>query len=293
MRHWRYAWRWATGPNAGLGIRERVNLKLASFIVPLLGLVASSVATAQIFSGTKPTPPPQRPIPVLAAPEPSFVYPPHETLTFTVDWRVFTAGTAVFHLDKNGTVERVTATADSTGAVNMLFPVVDRFQAGFDVQTGCSTGFNKQIQEGRRKIASDLTFDYAHGHQTQNERNLVKGTATRKDANIPACVSDSLSSIFYEQSQPITPGQTTYFPLADSMRTITVGMKAETREEIKTPAGTFQTIKVEATADEGVVKNRGHIWIWYTDDTRHLPVQMQARLFWGTITFHLQSIEMQ
>ena len=173
----------------------------------------------------------------------------------------------------------------------MVFPVVDRFQSGFDVQTGCSTGFNKQIQEGRRKIASDLAFDYQHGKQTQNERNLVKGTATHKDANVPACVTDSLSAIFYEQSQPITPGQTTYFPLADSMRTVTVGMKAEIREQVKTPAGTFQTIKVEATADEGVVKNRGHIWIWYTDDARHLPVQIQARLLWGTITFHLQSIE--
>jgi hypothetical protein len=75
------------------------------------------------------------------------------------------------------------------------------------------------------------------------------------------------------------------------MRTVTVGMKAETREEIKTPAGTFQTIKVEATADEGIVKNRGHIWICYTEDARHLPVQIQAKLFWGTITFHLQSIE--
>ncbi len=266
-------------------------MKLASFIVPLLGLVFSSgAATAQIFSAPKP-PAAQRPIPALIAPSAGFTYPQHQTLTFTVDWRVFTAGTAVFTLDQSGTVERVSATADSIGAVNMLFPVVDRFQSGFDIRTGCSTGFNKQIQEGRRKIASDLTFDYQHGKQTQNERNLVKGTATRKDANIPACVTDSLSAIFYEQSQPITPGQTTYFPLADSMRTVTVGMKAEIREEIKTPAGTFQTVKVEATADEGVVKNRGHIWIWYTDDARHLPVQIQARLFWGTITFHLQSIE--
>jgi hypothetical protein len=48
---------------------------------------------------------------------------------------------------------------------------------------------------------------------------------------------------------------------------------------------------VQATADEGVVKNRGSIWVWYTDDPRHLPVQMQARLFWGTITFHLQSVD--
>jgi len=233
----------------------------------------------------------QRPIPPLQAPISGFEYPQHQTLTFTVDWRVFTAGIAVFHLDQAGDVLRISASADTIGAINMLFPVVDRFQSGFNLQTGCSIGFNKQIQEGRRKIASELAFDYEFGKQTQNERNLVKGTATHKVANIPACVTDSLSAIFYTQSQPLNVGQTTYFPLADSMRTVTVGMKVESKEEIKTPAGTFQTVKVQATADEGVVKNRGQIWIWYTDDTRHLPVQMQARLFWGTITFHLQSIE--
>ena len=246
---------------------------------------------AQIFTPKTQAAP--RPIPVLAPPPGNFLYPQHETLTFTVDWRVFTAGTAVFHVDTAGDDVKVSATADSVGAVNMLFPVVDRFQSGFSVKTGCSTGFNKQIQEGRRKIASELAFDYTRGKQNEYARNLVKGTATRKEANIPACVTDSLSAIFYTQSQSMTPGQTVSFPLADSMRTVTVGMKVEDREEIKTPAGTFQTVKVQATADEGVVKNRGSIWIWYTDDARHLPVQMQARLFWGTITFHLQSVDLK
>ena len=248
-------------------------------------------ARAQIFSSSKPAV--QKPIPVLQAPPGSFLYPQHETLTFSVDWRVFTAGTATFHLDRSGDVEKISATADSVGAVNMLFPVVDRFQSGFSAKTGCSTGFNKQIQEGRRKIASELSFDYEHGKQDQNERNLVKGTATHKEASIPACVTDSLSAIFYTQSQPLVVGQMVEFPLADSMRTVTVGMKVERTEEIKTPAGTFQTVKVQATADEGIVKNRGHIWVWYTDDPRHIPVQIQARLFWGTITFHLQSIDLK
>jgi hypothetical protein len=259
-------------------------------LAAVAGVAYPSKAAAQLFS--KPAPPViQKPIPALPAPLPGFDYPQHETLTFTVDWRVFTAGTAVFHLDRVGNGLKISSTADSVGAVNLLFPVVDRFQSGFDLKTGCSTGFNKQIQEGRRKIASELTFDYEHGKQAQNERNLVKGTATHKEANIPACVMDSLGSVFYVQSQTLAVGETVYFPLADSMRTVTVGMKAEAKEEIKTPAGTFQTIKVQATADEGVVKNRGSIWIWYTDDPRHLPVQIQARLFWGTITFHLQSIE--
>jgi hypothetical protein len=48
---------------------------------------------------------------------------------------------------------------------------------------------------------------------------------------------------------------------------------------------------VEPTADEGIVKNRGNIWVWYTDDARHMPVQIRAHLFWGTITARLQSYE--
>jgi hypothetical protein len=177
------------------------------------------------------------------------------------------------------------------GAVNLLFPVVDRFQSAMNMKTGCSDGFSKQLQEGLRKVSSDLTFDYQAGKQTQVEKNLTKGTQKTQTASIPACVTDSLSGIFYAASQRLNIGQDVGFPLADAMRTVTVTMKVEAREEIKTPAGTFQTIRVQPTAEEGVVKNRGNIWIWYTDDARHMPVQIRARLFWGTITFHLQSVE--
>jgi len=232
-----------------------------------------------------------QPIPQLQPPLAGYAFPAHQTLTFTVDWRVFTAGTAVFHIDQQGTQEKITATADSVGAVNMLFPVVDRFQSGFDTTTGCSSGFNKQLQEGPRKVTGDLSFNYSAGKQTQVEKNLVKGTSKTLTASIPACVTDSLSAIFYAASQRMTVGQNFGFPLADAMRTVTVTMKVEGKEEIKTPAGTFETIRVQPTAAEGIVKNRGNIWIWYTDDARHIPVQIRARLFWGTITFHLQSME--
>ncbi len=231
------------------------------------------------------------PIPTLQPPMAGFTFPVKQTLSFDVDWRVFTAGTAVFHLEQQGETLKIAATADTVGAVNMLFPVVDKFQAGLDTKTGCSTGFSKQLQEGLRKVNSDLSFDYNAGKQTQFEKNMVKGTSKTLTAAIPACVTDSLSAIFYAASQPLVVGQSVRYPLADSMRTVTVVMKVEGKEEIKTPAGTFQTIRVQPTAEEGIVKNRGNIWIWYTDDARHIPVQMRARLFFGTITFHLKSIE--
>ena len=230
-------------------------------------------------------------IPVLQAPDPSYTFPTRQTLTFSVDWRVYTAGTAVFHLEQNGTTEKVSATADTVGNLNMIFPVLDKFESGLDTKTGCSAGFSKQLSEGRRKVSSDLTFNYAAGKQNEISKNLVKGTTVNHQANIPACVQDSLSAIFYVASRPLIVGQMVRFPLADSMRTVTVAMKVEGKEEIKTPAGTFQTVRVQPTAEEGIVKNRGTIHIWYTDDARHMPVQIRARLFWGTITFHLQSVE--
>jgi hypothetical protein len=230
-------------------------------------------------------------IPALTPPPDGYVAPAHQTLTYTVDWRVFTAGLATFQLDQQGTMQKVSATGDSVGAVTLLFPVVDRFQSAWDTKMGCSTGFSKQTQEGRRKISSDLTFDAAQGKQRLVEHNLVKGTTKELSTSIPACVTDSLSAIFYAATQPLVVGQSFKLPLADSMRTVTVTMKVEAKEEVKTPAGTFQAIRVQPTADEGVVKNRGKIWIWYSDDARHIPVQMRASLFWGTITAHLQSVE--
>jgi len=236
-------------------------------------------------------PPPPVTIPTLEPPPAGYVFPQKQTLTFLVDWRVFQAARAVFEIEQQGTTQKITASADTVGAVTMLFPVRDRFQAGFDAKTGCSTGFAKQTEEGRRKISSELGFDYHEGKQTLVERNLVKGTSKQLTASIPACVTDSLSAIFYVGSHPLVVGQDVRFPLADSMRTVTVTMKVEAKEEIKTPAGTFQTVRVQPTADEGVVKNRGKIWIWYTDDARHMPVQVKASLFWGTITARLESYE--
>jgi hypothetical protein len=108
---------------------------------------------------------------------------------------------------------------------------------------------------------------------------------------LPACATDVLSSVFYIATQPLVPGQSFTFPLADSLRTIGVTLKAEARETIKVAGTTYNTIRVQPTADAAVVRNRGQIWVWYSDDSRHMPVQIKAKLFWGTLTFRLTSID--
>jgi len=120
---------------------------------------------------------------------------------------------------------------------------------------------------------------------------MVSGQAKHAEYPVRGCLTDLLTGVFYPGSQQLVVGNSFVIPVADAQRTVLVTMKVEGREEIKTTLGTFKTIRVQPTADAGVVKNRGNIWIWYTDDDRHLPVQMRARLFWGTITFRLTGNE--
>ena len=230
-------------------------------------------------------------IPPLTPPRPGYTFPQKQTLTYSVDWRVFSAGTAVMHFEAVGDRERVTATADTSGAINLLFHVSDRFQSSFDRTKGCTYEFDKQTVEGRRQINSTLRIDYGQNKSILDEKNQVSGISKHVESAIPGCMTDLLTGIYYAASQPLVVGQSFVIPLVDAMHNVPVTMKVEAREEVKTPLGTFHTVRVQPTAAAGVVKNRGNIWVWYTDDDRHIPVQMRARLFWGTITFHLTGNE--
>ncbi len=251
----------------------------------LLGFLAATLAGEQTAT----------PLPPLPPPNPAFPLPSSQTLTYQVDWRLFPAGTVTIRIDSSGPpdhpLEHISATAATLGSVSLLYRVNDRFESAFDRTTGCSAYLTKTAEEGRRRVNTDVRFDYSKSRQFLTEKNLVKATSKQQDGPIPACVSDVLSAIFYIGSQPLVPGQPFRFPIADSLRTVSVSLNPEAREDIKVPAGNFHTIRTQPTADAGIVRNRGQLWLWYSDDPRHIPVQIKARLFWGTLTFRLTAVD--
>ena len=251
---------------------------------PAVAILISCVAAISVFAqGMR--------LDQIPPPRQGYTFPEKQTLTYSVDWRVFPAGTAVIRFSSEGDTEHITATADTIGAINLLFHVSDRFQSAFDRQKGCSYEFDKQTTEGRRQVNATLHLDYNQSKAVFDQKNMVNGQTKHLESPIHGCVTDLLSGIFYTSSLPLEIGHNFVLPVFDAQHIVQVTMKVEDREEVRTPLGTYNTIRVQPTADAGVVKNRGDIWIWYTDDDRHLPVQMRARLFWGTITFRLIGLE--
>jgi len=226
----------------------------------------------------------------IVRPPAAYRFPDGQSYVFSVEWHLFTAGMAVVRMDQSGTEQRVTLAADSTGFVNTLYKVHDRFEAFFDPRTFCSLRISKHSEEGSRKRDTQIRLDYAQRKSVLDEKNLKTGAVKHELNDIPGCVTDVLSGFFYVASLPLDPGNVHSFPINDG-KTTQVTARVEAREQVKVPVGTFQTVRVRAEAYSGPLKGKGAVWVWYTDDANHTPVQMRSKLGWGSLLFRLQRIE--
>ena len=224
---------------------------------------------------------------------PSFHLPVGETFQYDADWRLWNAGKATIKLENTGTEYHVSASADSIGVVAMLYRVADRFDSYFDNRTLCSSHITKHTEEGTHKRDTNIRFDYQRHKAVLDERNLRDNQMKHQEEDIPSCVTDVLSGILYGSTLPLAKDATYRFPLNDGGKTVNVEAHVEGQEEVKTLAGTFQTVRVQPEADSGILKKRGKIWVWYTNDGQHIPVLMRARMFWGTLTIRLTRIDKQ
>ena len=226
-------------------------------------------------------------------PPPNYIFPNGQTYVYSVEWHLFNAGTARVTLGLDGGQEHVTALANSAGVVNTLYKVDDRFEAFFDSRTFCSLRVSRNTAEGSRSRQTELGFDYARHKSVLDEKNLKTGEQKHVENDLPACVTDVVSGFYYLASLPLQSGNSYTFPINDGNKTTEVTARVEAREQVKLPAGTFQTVRVKAEAISGALRGKGTVWAWFTDDPNHTPVQMRSKLGWGTLLFRLQRIEKQ
>jgi len=231
------------------------------------------------------------PAPVqIAPPRPNYPFPDGRSLVYSVEWHLIPAGTGIVRMDVAGNERKVTASAESSGAVNVMFPVHDRFESRFDPRTFCSLSIFKHSEEGSHKRETAIRFDYAHKKSTLDEKNLKTGETKHVENDLAACATDVITGFYYLQSLPLQLGERYEFPISDGKTTI-VRASVDKREEIKVPAGTFSTVQVTAEAISGPLQSKGKVWVWYSEDSGHTPVQMRVKLGWGTLLFRLQRIE--
>jgi hypothetical protein len=226
-------------------------------------------------------------------PPPSYHFPDGERFVYSVEWHMFNAGTATILLQRSASGEHLISTADSAGMVNKMFPVHDVFQAEIDPRTFCTSDISKHAEEGSRRLDRRVRFDYSQSKSQVDEHDLKTGDLKHAEYDIPPCVTDVVSGFFYASSLRLQPGLSQIFPVNDRGKTTDVRIEVESRERVKVPSGEFETLRVKAEPLSGAMKAKGVLWVWFSDDERHVPVQMKSKLGYGTLLFKLQRIETQ
>lgn len=226
----------------------------------------------------------------LAFPQ-SNALPSRETLTFNIEWRLISAGKATVQWQANGqNSSQVNVKVESVGLVSKLFKVEDTYLANLGAGL-CGQSSQLTALEGSRSRETKITFDYPNRRADYLERDRVKNTALSRQTEIPPCVYEVAGGLFHLRTLNLEPGQSVQIPLTDGKKSVMAKVEAQQREEIKTPAGMFKTIRYEAYVFDDVLYRRpAHLNVWLSDDARRLPVQIRVRmqLAIGTITLQLE-----
>ena len=226
----------------------------------------------------------------IVAPPGSYHFP-SEKYVYSVRWQLFNAGISTVQIESSGPSVHVTATADSAGVPNTIYPVHDIFAAEVDRASFCTLEITKHNVEGPHRRDISISFDYGRGKGRIEIRDLKTSQSKQDLFDIPPCVTDVISGFFYVASLPLAPGFSHTFPINDNGRTSDISLTVEAHETVKVAAGAFPTWRVKAQPVSGAMQGKGVLWIWFSDDGRHVPVEMKSKLGFATLLFHLQRIE--
>jgi hypothetical protein len=176
-----------------------------------------------------------------------------------------------------------------------LFKVEDDYAASLS-PAFCAQSLQMTTQEGNRLRETKITFDAESKKASYLERDRAKNNAIvhSQETEIPACVHDVVGGLFFIRTLNLEPGQSAQIPVTDGKKSVMVKVEAQAREDVKTPAGTFKTIRYEVYLFNNVLyKRSAHVNLWISDDRHRLPVQIRVRMTFtvGTINLQLEKHE--
>jgi hypothetical protein len=225
-------------------------------------------------------------------------FPGREVFYYNIEWRLFSAGKARVELNTTPQPRpgfQVNLHVESAGIVSKLFKVDDDYSASLS-SAFCAQSLQMTTQEGNRLRETKITFDAESKKASYLERDRAKNNAIvhSQETDIPACVQDVVGGLFFIRTLNLEPGQSAQIPVTDGKKSVMVKVEAQAREDVKTPAGTFKTMRYEVYLFNNVLyKRSAHVNLWISDDRRRLPVQIRVRMTFtiGTINLQLEKHE--
>ncbi|UCF31675.1 MAG: DUF3108 domain-containing protein [bacterium] len=222
---------------------------------------------------------------------PVSAFGPGERLEFVLTWAGIAAADTVMSVEeakdlRGRTIYKLVNTAESRAVIDMIYPVRNRYESHISPEDGLPRKYIHHMREGSKRSDRIFLFD-------QN-RQLVKRIEREDDRTsnivyeIERQTYDTLSSLYAMRNMQFAVGDSVTFKVFDNRKNYELEVDVLAREEVEVAAGRFMTIKVQPKLKfEGIFRRKGELFVWMTDDERHIPVLMRSKVSVGSINAEL------
>ncbi len=209
-----------------------------------------------------------------------------EKFVYDLTWAGIKAGTATLEIVPYEDRLKIISTAQSAKWVSVFYTVDDRIESILSKNNsssliGLPEKYRIKIREGRHRRDKEVIFD--HTNSKALYKDYLKNES--KEFNVSNFIFDPISSFFYLRTQQLRVGESKFISMFDSKKIWNVEVQVLRKEKVSIPLGVFNTIVIKPLMkSEGIFYSKGEIFIWLTDDERHIPVKLQSKVPVGHIT---------
>ncbi len=218
-----------------------------------------------------------------------------ETLSYRIGWGFITAGYGtleVLPLTEHDGIPawQFVLSANTTPFVDKLYKVRDRYETWVAADMSHALEYNQAQHEGSAISDLHVIFDWV-----AMEARRTRNDEAKKPVKIQPGTFDPLSALFAFRTQTFKLGDTITIPVSDGKFFVSGTAKVIAEEKIETPAGEFDTYKIEPDIKDlaGVFKKSkgAKIFVWVTRDRQHIPVKVSSKVYIGSFFAELTGIE--
>ena len=209
-----------------------------------------------------------------------------ETFIYEAGFRFFNAGTAIIEIEKitykDSSANKINYKIKTNSFLDKFYMIRDEIDLIVDSYDYSLISINKNIKQGR------YTEKYEYKVNSDSILNL---NSQISDDNIKKTYYDPIGAIFMLRKENLQIGNQFSFFTFDMGQINEVLVVVESIENIDVPAGNFDCFKVTPQSSDGknLFKNGGDMRIWYSLDSKHLPVRVEQKSNYGTIVLKLKS----
>ncbi len=209
-----------------------------------------------------------------------------EKLFFSAGFRWFSAGEASLEMKKdtlNGEVVlHLLSETHSNSLLDRFYRVRDKISVWSDPDNFTLLKMVKNIHEGKYKRQHTALIDTVSGMAVSEKGSVA----------FEGKLYDPFTIIYALRQENLLVGNTYHFSTYDNGKIKEIYVVVSEEQRMAVPAGIFNCFVIYPASADGkpLLKNKGQMKVWISDDERSLPVRIEQKTNVGSMLLELKEI---